>query len=221
MARKATPARLAWKNHVTSAIAATAIAAATSLSLAIASPCTVMGAPGIGSAMRRGTSPRAIAAPPRRNAPRPSVTMISEMSGPPTGGRDLDEVAVEGARAGWRGAVGRQHVATAVRVRAVLVRREPRAVLDRDDAWLDTVGDARGQDRRAAIVEDTDTLAGDDPARGGVGGVDPHVVAIRALEDRLVAVDRVGTRPRLRRHQLQRMTRIRRVGNPRGNGRDR
>jgi hypothetical protein len=110
------------------------------------------------------------------------------------GGLDLDEAGVEGAGAGGRGHVRRQHVHAPARVLAAGVERKPRALLDRHHAGRDAVGDAHGEHGGAATVEDAHALAVGDGARGGVGGVHPHVVAIGAGEQRLVVVDGVRAR---------------------------
>ena len=87
MARSARPQRLPWKNHVTPAMAAPATTAVTSFSVERTRPPMTIGSAGMGSGMRRGMPARASEAVPRSNAPRPSVTMINEISGRPTSER--------------------------------------------------------------------------------------------------------------------------------------
>src|SRR5256885_8396389 len=58
------------------------------------------------------------------------------------------------------------------------------------------------------------------PARRGVGGADPYIIAVGAGEDRLVVVDRMRARPRLRRDEPQRMHGIDLVRDPCRDGRN-
>src|SRR5262245_35628357 len=138
-----------------------------------------------------------------------------------SGGRDLDETGIVRGRARRRRAVFREHVGAAARVVARGVGREPGALLDRHHAACDPVGHVRVQDRGAAVVEDSHALPVRDAADLRVGGMDPHVLLVRAGENGMVIVRRVRACPRLGRDQLERVLRIARVGrDPRGDGRN-
>ena len=100
-----------------------------------------------------------------------------------------------------------QHIGAAPGVGALAVGGEPGAFLDRHGALGDAVGHARRQHDRAEIVEHAHEIAVGDARAAGVRRVQPDVVAVDAAEHRLVAVDRVRPRPRLRRQQLERIGR--------------
>src|SRR5215472_2935838 len=163
--------------------------------------------------------------PSRAWATRASMTASSLMGAwtrtGPSSGSDLDETGVVRGCPRRRRAIFREHVGAAARVLTRGIGREPGAFLDGHDTARDAFGDVRREDGGAAIVEHAYALAIDDAAGGGVRGMDPHVLPVRAGENGLVVVGRVRARPRLGGDQLQRMLGIARVrGNPRGNGRD-
>src|SRR5262245_7625561 len=134
---------------------------------------------------------RSATAPPGREA----RGAWGARSGPPISKtRDLDRRAVERGGRGRRRAIAREDVGAAMRVVALRVGCEPRAFFDRHAARRDAIGHARRQHGGAALVEHAHLLAVDDAARGGVGRVHPHVVAVGAQEDRLVVMDGVRAR---------------------------
>src|SRR5262252_8462714 len=163
--------------------------------------------------------------PSRAWATRASMTASSLMGActrtGPSGGGDLDETGVVRGRPRRRRAVFREHVGAAARVLTRGIGREPGAFLDGHDAARDAFSDVGREDGGAAIVEHAYALAIYDAPGGGVRGMDPHVLPVRAGENGLVVVGRVRARPRLGRDQLQRVLGIARVRrDPRRNSRD-